>query len=115
MPETRVKVYRTAAEMQADVADAAAHGWRVTEQRPRADGTTSVTFSQGSEWAVTTEPGATAPEVVVRQGMDTGQKAFAEAFGAIAMLVFLWWLLGSPSLDSVLEWFRSVGGAMFGT
>lgn len=112
MPETRVKVYRTAVEMQADVAEAAAHGWRVTEQRPRADGTTSVTFSQGSEWSATA---GSAPEVVVRQGMDTGQKAFAEAFGAIAMLVFLWWLLGSPSLDSVLEWFRSVGGAMFGS
>lgn len=114
MPETRVKVYRTAAEMQADVADATAHGWRVTEQRPRADGTTSVTFAQGSEWSAT-PAGTPAPEVVVRQGMDTGQKAFAEAFGAIAMLVFLWWLLGSPSLDSVLEWFRSVGGAMFGS
>lgn len=84
MPETRVKVYRTATEMQADVADATAHGWRVTDQRERSDGTMSVTFAQGSEWASQ----APAPQVVAQAGPPPKKKQ-NPLVGCAAIIVVL--------------------------
>jgi len=50
--ETRVKVYRTPAEMQADAADAALHGWVVSERTIQPDGTMRVAYQQqGRSWA----------------------------------------------------------------
>lgn len=85
MAGTRVKVYRTPAEMQADVADAAAHGWRVTDQRQRSDGTMSVTFTQGgSEWATPAQP----PQVVV-QAPPPAKKKQNPLVGCAAIIVVL--------------------------
>lgn len=84
MAETRVKVYRTQAEMQADVTDAAAHGWRVTDQRQRSDGTMSVTFTRGeSEW------GSAPPPQVVVQTPPPPKKQPSTLLGCAVILVVL--------------------------
>lgn len=85
MAETRTKVYRTPEEMQADEADAAAHGWRVTEQRQRSDGTMSVTYAQGgSEWAM-----PTSPQIVVQPPPPAKKKPNPVAGCAVIIVVLL--------------------------
>lgn len=93
MSGTRVKVYRTPAEMDADVADAAAHGWRVTDRARRPDGTMGVTFAQGgSEWAAP-------PQVVAQAPPPAAKKKQSPVAGCAVIIVVL---LG-------IGWFASRG------
>ena len=98
MAETWVNVYRTPAEMLADVAAAATHGWYVIHQRPRADGTVSVTFARVSELGVS--PAAAPPHTIApAQGMSTEQRALAVAMVVVGLAclvgsVLLGWLSG---------------------
>lgn len=67
MSETRVKVYRTPAEMAADEADAARHGWAVIGRDPLPDGTMRVTFAMGRAFGggiVGPAPANTAPSLL---------------------------------------------------
>jgi hypothetical protein len=118
--ETRVKVYRTQVERQADEGTAAAHGWTVASSETQPDGSLKVTYQHGSdsEWAVSDSPASPAPppdrSVTVRVARSRLIKAFGSAVAGVLLLAFLWWLLGSPPLDDILETFRDMGQGLFG-
>lgn len=101
MPETRVKVYRTPAEMQADAADAAAHGWRVMEQRARTDGTLSVTYAQGSEWAPPDMRKAVSEALRDDRRRAEREKAISAVVGLLSLVFILWFLFGQPTLEEL--------------
>lgn len=101
MPETRVKVYRTPAEMQADVADAAAHGWRVADERQRSDGTMSVTFAQGSDWATSDLRKAMGEALHEDRMRAEREKAISAVIGLVSFAFILWVLFGQPTLEDL--------------
>lgn len=101
MSETRVKVYRTPAEMQVDAADAAAHGWRVMEQRARTDGTLSVTYAQGSEWAPPDMRKAVSEALRDDRNRAEREKAINAIIALVVMAVALWFLFGQPTLEEL--------------
>lgn len=101
MGETRVKVYRTPTEMQADVADAAAHGWRVADERQRSDGTMSVTFAQGSEWATGDLRKAMGDALREDRRKAEVERAISAVVGLVSLVFILWFLFGQPTLEDL--------------
>jgi hypothetical protein len=104
MTQTRTKVYRTSAEMQADIAEATAHGWHVTGHLPQPDGTTSVTFSQGgSEWAASPKDIQKAMSEALHEDRVRAErdKLISGIVGLVFFGALLWWLFGQPTLEDL--------------